>query len=377
MNSFKDADSLISSISGSDNYLESLQKITGDIMDINFEEYDRRSLENEEFDAEIRSSLMVAKNTVGEKESEELNDIVKKYFTESIQFGFEKNKYEFIERKSKKSKVPKKPKKQITNSHRPENFVKSEFWKIIKQVEKKANNVIEALNISIDDPKYDTAREVYLTNIGLEEVKNFYGKKIMNDDDTKMIATIKRSCAGIINNYMVPMYDIHKTIQNNWGKIDVMFKSHAFDDVTNSLTQQNIEDILYLFIVAKYRCTITGNNKYYVKLFMDIVNKKDGDKHSEEETNIASMDGARFLELLDTIDFDKLDKKQKVYTFANKSKDIITKLVNRKQGEGTTEDILKEITELLSTQDNGESTASPEDVIESPDVTTENCDIFE
>ena len=126
------------------------------------------------------------------------------------------------------------------------------------------------------------------------------------------------------------MYDVKKTIKNHWGKIEKIFKTKAFQS-TGIASPEDIVDMLSHFIVAKYRATVTGNNKHYVKLFLSTI----GDE------NVSSIDGARFMEIMDSIDLDKLNKDDKVYKFAIGAKTTMQKIV--KNQNVNAEEIIKDL----------------------------------
>ena len=121
----------------------------------------------------------------------------------------------------------------------------------------------------------------------------------------------------------------------------------------------DIVNILHQFIIAKYRSTVTGNNKHYVKLFLDTVGSE----------SISNMDGARFMEIMDAIDLDRLNKRDKVYKFALGAKSAMQRIANN---ENVTPEILKEFDTMFNDDEETETTA------DSPEATfSEHADILE
>lgn len=140
----------------------------------------------------------------------------------------------------------------------------------------------------------------------------------------------------------MPMYDVRATINSHWSEIDRIFRTKAFQQ-TKMASPEDIVNILHQFIVAKYRSTITGNNKHYVKLFLDTVGNE----------SVSNMDGARFMEIMDAIDLEKLDKKDKVYKFAMGAKTAMERIANN---ENITPDILREFDTMFNDGNEEEAT---------------------
>ena len=152
-----------------------------------------------------------------------------------------------------------------------------------------------------------------------------------------------------------------RTMEKNWHLLDPLFKKTNEITVANyNITQQEVKDMLYLFMIAKYRCTITDNNKYYLKLFMSIVNTKSGEINDDDvnQTTLGKMDAARFLELLDTIDLDSISKKNSVYKFATQSKAIIKRIVNKKDDESM-EDIMADMKNIMEEAESQNTSTEP------------------
>lgn len=345
-------DELIKNITGSNDYMKELAKVVGEITNIDLGYFDNKNKANIVSDEIIRS---VMKNLP--------NDETKHYFELSIANDFSKA---IVEKKKKSGKI----KKLINENFRPKVFIKSPYFKMIKLIEKTANNLIEAYNINLEAPSMEQVNNILQTNPELMDVKNFFGYHLKTDDDIKLMIKAKDAAHKIIDNYMLPMYDVKKTMDKNWGILSPMFKN--LDFATHAY---EIKDMLYLFMVAKYRVDITENSKYYMKLFMEIVNKSEGNNSTLPEENvIANMDPARFLELLDTINLDSISQKKSVYNFAMRSKDII-KRIAKKDPNDKMEDIIKDIQETLIESQKAEMEEQKQ-TIEADEHTEENNDIL-
>ena len=347
----ENTDELITKITGSNNYMKEIEKVVGCIDSIDLSFFTEKNAENIQHDECIRSYMKKL-----------FNEETKNFFAISIQTDFNKA---IITKNNKRHS------KKIADSFKPKVFIKSPYFKFIKKIEKTCNNLIEAYNVNIEQPTFESVKNVLTTNADLMSVKNFFGYELKNDDDVKAIVDLQKASHKIIENYLSPMYDVKKTMAKNWGILAPMFRNDF------AKINSEVQDMLYLFVVAKYRCQLTDNNKYYMKLFMDIVNKNPEAKANglPEENVLANMDPARFLELLDNINFDSISQKKTVYEFANKSKNIIRKIVNKKPTDKM-EDILKELQDIVD-----QSKTEMENIEESLEAakeneTTENNDIL-
>ena len=347
----ENTDDLIKNITGSSDYMKELARVTGNIDSINMDYFRNRNNENIEHDTVIRSGMKRLEN-----------EETRNYFTLSIENDFHKA---FVTKKNKRKT------KKIDDKFKPKIFIKSAFFKLIKAIEKKCNMLFEAYDVDIDNPSIKPVNEVLKSNPDLMDVKNFFGYKFSTDEDVNIMVGIKKAAHGIIYNYMLPMYDVKATMDRNWSILEPMFKANP------TVPLGEVKDMLYLFVVAKYRCEITNNNKYYMKLFMDVINKNNSGNNSglPEENVIAQMDPARFLELLDNINLDSIGEKQAVYNFAMRSKDVISRIANRKDNE-TMDDILEDINRILTEAQSDKETTNTNETKPTEPEDTEHNDIL-
>lgn len=350
-----DTDAILNKITGSNDYAKELEKLTGNIEGINMEYFEGVIKSVNESDAKIRTNI---KN---------IPNIGKEFFKLSIESGLNEP-IEVIKKKSKKSdKI--KIKKNINQKLKPKTFIKSPYFKMVKKLEKTCNNLYEAYNLN---KGLEGMQEILKTNPDLMETKNFFDYKLKDTEDINMIITIKKEANNIISLYMLPMYDLMQTMNKNWHLIDNLFNSMVSD-----ISVSEVKDMLYLFMLAKYRCTITENDKYYMKLFMSIIGKENTEDTTEGNAKklIGEMDAARFLELLDTINIENIDNKETVYKFATQAKEIIRRIVNKKEGE-TMEDIMQDVGKMFNINKDSEESEDKKEVIESAEKNDENGNVL-
>ena len=352
-----DIEAQISRISGQQNYMEQLQKITGNIEFVDMDMYHDKHNKLVNCDSNIKKVLRKML-----EDTDSIDTIKSLYDKESNTLNLKDNTFGLYVKKSKISKKQKKPREIINNGYRPIDLVKTEWFKIIKRMEKDIHKfLIEVFpdtsqNTNVNDgSNTDSLPNVQLNNKSkldvesktfadleheyklhpeLLDIKTALDCKINTNKLFTSIIMIKKFAKIIINILLTPMYDVKKTIHSHWSEINRIFKTKAFQQ-TKLTSPDDIIEILYQFIIAKYRATITGNNKHYVKLFLDTVGNE----------NVSNMDGARFVEIMDAIDLDKLNKKDKVYQFALGAKSIMQRIVNN---ENITPNILKEFDNMFN-----------------------------
>ena len=386
-----DIEAQISRISGQQNYMEQLQKITGNIEFVDMDMYHDKHNKLVNCDSNIKKVLRKML-----EDTDSIDTIKTLYDKESNTLNLKDNTFGLYVKKSKKSKKQKKPREIINNGYRPIDLVKTEWFKIIKRMEKdihkflievfpdtsQSTNVNDGSNtdslpnvqlnnkskLDVESKTFADLEHEYKLHPELLDIKTALDCKINTNKLFTSIIMIKKFAKIIINILLTPMYDVKKTIHSHWSEINRIFKTKAFQQ-TKLTSPDDIIEILYQFIIAKYRATITGNNKHYVKLFLDTVGNE----------NVSNMDGARFVEIMDAIDLDKLNKKDKVYQFALGAKSIMQRIVNN---ENITPNILKEFDNMFndendedvnSNENNDATNKTNNDLIQSYN---EHADIF-
>lgn len=400
-----DIEAQISRISGQSDYMEQLQKITGNINFIDMDMYHAKHAKLVNCDHNIRIIL----NRISERD-DTINDIRDEFITISTNLNLADNTFSTVAHKSRKrarsGKPPKPAREVICSGYRPSELVTTPWFRIIKRMEREVNKflvdvfpspnpemqaateqAIEAANgeVSSDSPAgaivasmsstrrnakqladktFEDLKEVYAKNPELIDIKNILGCRITDEKMFALMKMLRYFCKVVIDILLVPMYDVKAKIDSNWSCIDNVFKTKAFKDAKFT-SKEDIENILYQFIVAKYRATVTGNNKHYVKLFLDTVGSE----------NISNMDGARFMEIMDSIDIDKLNKDDKVYKFAVNAKNAMKRIAN---SETVTPEILKEFDNMFGVNEEEEEKCD-EVVKEEAEAKTnmDHADIFD
>lgn len=344
-----DIDAQISRISGQNNYMESLQKITGNIMTVEMDRF--RDCHKRISACDFNINVILKRLVEKEPENKTISKVAEEYVTESSKLNIKDNTFVMYKRKSKKHET--KEKEIIDQDHLPSALVKSNWFKNVKHIEKTINkffNTIFTAEVKPSDRKWEQIAEDYKQHPELLDIRTIYDCKLDDENMFNNLKNLQKCCNVIINSLLTPMYDVEGTIRKHWPKIADIFKMKAFQQSgASSMTVNDIIGMLEKFIIAKYRATITGNNKHYVKLFLNTV----GDE------NVSKMDGARFMEVMDSIDLDKLDKKENVYKFALTAKNTMKKIINNENINA--EQMLEEMDRLFNEDEGDNETGETND----------------
>ena len=365
-----DIDAQISKISGQADYMEHLQKITGNIMNVDMAMYHDKHTKISNCDSNIKKVL--AKLL---KEDEAIKPIHDQYLSESDKLDIANKTFYMHVKKSSKSKKVHPPREKISPGYQPSDLVKTEWFHLVKHMEKAVQKfLVEVFPADPDNEKkteyekktYEELSAEFTAHPEMLDIKTILDVKVSSKAIFELFKLLKRFTKIIINILMLPMYDVKATIESHWDQIEKIFKSKAIQSVNQSTgntlaSEDDIVLILTQFIIAKYRATVTGNNKHYIRLFFDTIGND----------SLANMDGARFLEIMEAIDLDKLDKSDNVYKFASSAKIAMKRIANN---EAITPDILKEFDEIFNGKPEEDTTNSPEQ--QAANKITEGADIF-
>lgn len=359
-----DIDAQISKISGQANYMEHLQKITGNLMNVDMAMWHEKHTKISNCDANIRKVLDKLL-----KEDEHIQPHRDEYEQLSTKLDIANKTFYMHVKKSSKSKKVHPPREKISPGYLPSDLVKTEWFHKVKHMEKAVQKfLVEVFPANPDVEQkteyekktYEELKAEFDAHPELLDIKTVLDVRVSSKAIFELLKLLKRFCKIIINILMLPMYDVKGTIESHWDQIERIFKTQAFKD-TGVASSEDIVVILTQFIIAKYRATVTGNNKHYIRLFFDTVGNE----------SLANMDGARFLEIMDAIDLDQLDKSDNVYKFASSAKIAMKKIANN---EAITPDILKEFDEIFNSK---EPTKEETEAQEAANKVTDGADIFD
>lgn len=335
-----DIDAHLAKLSGEQNYMNSLKEITGDIGDVNMDYWKPKSDQICRCNNNIMKLLTYLSNVHRKKDATKYKEIIE------VKNAFEKE-YNKMDMENKALEKDKKGRFHVGTDYRGEFIVKSEWFLQIRKLEKAVTaylgEVLEKNYMKdVKDVKKIISTTVLAVNAALakhpefKEIKKIFGCEI-DESNIESFVQIREYSNIIIENYLYPMYDVKKKIMANYSKLYKIFNTKGAKQMLGgkSVAVEEVVNILERFIVAKYRKEITGDATHYTKLFMSIVG----------DDNVSDMNGARLLELMDSIDLELINSNKSAYKFANGAKDMIKKIVT---GETiSAEDSIKKIRTLF------------------------------
>lgn len=343
-----DIEAQISRISGQQNYMDNLQKVTGDPMTVNMEYFHEKHTKLVHCDGNIRVLLRRLAD-VGMSP-----DVLANYTRISDELDLRNKTFTVVQKKpNAKSGKARKPREAIAQGYHPPELVKSPWFEYVKTIEKAINKYMHAVfpestndSKSIETYTYRNLQDELAKDPGVAELHPIFDMVVTTEQQFSCLGLLKKSCRIVINILLAPMYDVKTTIESHWSDINKIFNSRAFQqaaadnpDVQDAVTSPaDIVNILVQFIVAKYRCTVTGNNKHYVKLFVNVLGNE----------AVSSLDGARFMEIMDSLNLEQFDHRDNVYKFASGAKNIMKHIAN---ADNVTPELLQEIDDIFKPSD--------------------------
>ncbi len=358
-----DIDAKINQISGQNDYMEQLAKVTGNINTIDMEMYKAviSKCSKCDFNLKILSKRFI--------ENKDLDNTSKQLFEDFLKYQEEydisnKTFAMKIRKTSKKTKKPKPPREIVDIKHTPVEVFKSDWFTKVREIEKLTRKYLKLLFGKIDNMEeltQDNFTELWKSRDDLNDISYFAGIHV-TEGDSKIFMNIVNSykCSRIIiNEFLNPMYDVRKTIEKNEHIIMRAFKSKPMQQLSGEGVVTSVEDVINIlekFIIAKYRATISGNNKYYVKLFTQLIDPESS----------AEMEGTKFLDIMEQLNFEELGKNNRAYKFAVGARDVINKIV--KNEELDSDEIIKQVQEIFDGEEEQEKPQEAEEAKEFNDL---------
>jgi hypothetical protein len=334
-----DIDAHISRISGQENYMEHLESITGNYLSIDTAHYKKKLETLVKCDSNIKILFKKISSVLSSGSSipPAFSDIYKTYIIESNKASLQ-NTYTLKHKKNKS------PQEVIATGHKPAEYVMSDWFACVKKIELEINNFKKDIVGDLDeelenDLLFHKAYQKILSEFAKDPLlvrhKTIFDVQMSEEEISNSFMLMHKCTKRIIDILLLPMYDVHATITKHWDQLKKVFREGTFQRL-NYIGPEAIVLMLEQFVIAKYRATITNNNGHYVKLFFNLV----GDE------NISSLDGPRFLEMMDSIDLDQLNREDKIYSFANSAKATLKQIVNKEKLN--VDEVIKQFQELFN-----------------------------
>ena len=353
-------DKTIVKFSGAKNYMDQLAQVTGHMNSIDETFYNQQ--------------IGIVKNTY----SSIINEL-KKYIKESgslvdfitiIEAEYKKlNLNELYHDVVKKAKKGKPEKKQHKVRITPKDIYESKWFKLIVELEKTSADLIGQFEIE-SNKMSDSHKKIVEKEPIIVDTHTFYGIKIDNDKITGTIFVTAKFINKVIEILLTPMYDVKAHMDKNWMPqineiLGVELKKKLGDKTKDiPITEEDIKNYVYTFLLTKYRLELTGNTGEFAKTLMK----------SLDSSVIGSCNPARFINLIDGLKLDEVEDNKgvkKVVELARKELIKVSENQDIKPAE-----LLNDINEILSYGDK-EDSDSDEDNNENDNVNEDEMeDVF-
>jgi len=344
-----DIDAHIKQISGQQNYMDKVAQITGNIEFVDMDIWQHKHKQLCASENNIKKLMQQISDIEGDKKISEFENV--------------KNEFEKISNtlniKDKTFYVKKKGDIKMSFHYKPMKLAQSDWFKCVRRIEKEVNDYVadvignntkedskiraniiskEAENITkVSEANALAIKAIYAKHPEIKDLKFIMGINV-TEQNCKQFMLIHQYTRFIINTLLYPMYDVTGKINKSSKQLEKIIKHDIAQSMgKDMMTMEAVKKALESFIVAKYRTTVTGSNEHYLKLFFNLV--------GDAETS--SMDGARFMEMMDSLNIEHLNSDRKAYMFATQAKDMMRKIttgekLNSEEILGGFKDLFKE-----------------------------------
>ena len=335
-------DKTIVKFSGAKNYMDQLAQVTGHM----------NSIDEDFYTAQIGIVKATYSSIINElkkyiEESGMLRDYIIIIESEYKKLNLDEL-YQDVIKKAKKGKPERKLHKvRIT----PKDIYNSKWFKMVVDLEKMAADLIGQFEIE-SNKMSDAHKEILEKEPIIVETHTFYGIKVDNDKITGTIFATAKFINKVIEILLTPMYDVKTHMNKNWlPQIDdvlgVQLKEKLKDKSKDiPITQEDIKDYVYTFLLTKYRLELTGNTGEFAKTLMK----------SLDSSVIGSVNPARFINLIDGLKLDEVQDNKGVKKVVELARKELIKVSENQDIKPA--DLLNDINEILSY---GEKEDSDED----------------
>lgn len=221
--------------------------------------------------------------------------------------------------------------------------VESEIYRTFKTIfgaEKHALKTDAARHKQIEERTWDDYGKLMEKQPLLVGTAKFLGIDIgMSEEVFNYVKNIHKYASQIVNVMMRPMYNVREKIAKEWDKrLQKFFKPIMAKN--KDINRDLVIDLLTQFVNAKYRNEITGNPKFFAQMLSD-----------GSEGFLAGINGARFLEVMDSINTDELAPGSKAKNFTDMAKSMMYRLV--KEGDTIDSKIIMDVQAIIDADDLG------------------------
>lgn len=312
-------DKTITRITGRKNYMQDLSSVTGNLESIDKNYYTDRIKSVKHLYGAIVMEL--SKYTKNKKIQLVLSEIEKSFVKLNLEELYT-------------NKVTKSGKTKCQIRLRPKMIYESEWFTKVKKLED--DSVEISKQFDIESVKLNEAQlKTIIENPDTVENFTFYGEKINEENVCQTVYIICSYVGKILDILLSPMYDCKKFIEKHWmEQIDSALQKNV--EGGENMAREDAQQLVYTFVLAKYRTTIVTGSDQLTKVFLDII----------PESKIMEMDPGRFMNVIEAFDMKDVQGKDKVLRFTNAVRAEIEKVISNK--DITPAEIFKDINDIMS-----------------------------
>jgi hypothetical protein len=310
-------DKAINNVSGSANYMKDMEYIVGNVFTIDKPFYVAQL-------KRVKGTYTLIMNNT--------KNINHKFFKE---FATNWNKLD-LDHAYKKVTNKKTGKTKEKLSVTPKDIISSQWFAQLRQLDVIITNLIDQFKIESADMSDETTK-IINENPNTVDAFKFFGRKISDEGIHQIVFVLNKFVKDVFEVLLNPMYDYQKYIVNHWlPQIDAVVSARANKNPElKGLKTEDTQKYVGLFAKAKYRLGLTENTNDFTKVFLDVIG----------ESEIANLDAARFMDILDTIDVSSIDKTGKLQQTLELTKMNIEKA---KDSKFNLEEVVKDFETIIN-----------------------------
>ena len=332
-------DKTIVKFSGAKNYMDQLAQVTGHM----------NSIDENFYTQQIGIVKSMYSSIIKELNKYSANSGLLHDFIVVIEDEYKKvNLNELYHDVIKKGKKGKADKKQHKVRIIPKDIYNSKWFKMIVELEKTAADLMGQFEIE-SNKMSEAHKNIIEKEPIIVDTHTFYGIKIDNDNITGSIFVTAKFINKVIEIILTPMYDVRTHMDKNWlPQIDdvlgVELKKKLGEKSKDiPITEEDIKNYVYTFLLTKYRLELTGNTGEFAKTLMK----------SLDSSVIGSVNPARFIHLIDGLKLDEIEDNKGVKKVVELARKELIKVSENQDIKPA--DLLNDINEILSYGDKEDS----------------------
>lgn len=314
--------------------MEQLATITGHMNDINEEFYTKQI----GIVKSMYSAILKELKKHSDK-SEILSSFINSTSSNYTSLNLDELYHDVLKTRSKKSKKPAKMQHKVRIT--PKDIYNSNWFKDMVELEKTATDLTGQFDIE-SNKMSESHKKIVETDQNIIDTFKFYGVAVDDDEITGTIFVTSKFINKIIEIILTPMYDVKAKMDKNWlpkinDVLGVELKNKLGSKAKDiPVTEEDIKNYVYTFLLTKYRLEITGNVGEFAKTLMSTL----------DSSVIGNANPARFINLMDNLKVDEIENNKGVKKVIELARNELVKISENQDIKPS--ELLNDINEILS-----------------------------